>query len=327
MNERSASYISMPLSPIQKGAIGQFAFLATALVTGKGQVEIYTPAIDNEGRDAEIRRHLKGSPGVGIQVKVAFRSVTLRRTKYLDIRFGLPETKVQNDPRLWYFFAIFDSRQLRLGDPSFLIRSDVFHTMARRPSSRGLMRFSMMASLAPSSHDRWSPFRVAPNDLGKRLLEIVDEMGRTALRVPARVPLDGVWLSRAVAGGVTKVLRAAANDANYDLIRSAVLNRNSLSAWYKGHLRLFSPFLLGTRAGDPHVLGYQFDGTSEKALAPEGSPENWRCLRVAELTQVAAIPGIWHAAPKGKGHQHCIDKVDVSAYRPLAGKHLLGRAA
>jgi hypothetical protein len=44
------------LSLVQKGAIGQFAFLATALVTGKGMVEVYTPAVDNEGRDAEIRK-------------------------------------------------------------------------------------------------------------------------------------------------------------------------------------------------------------------------------------------------------------------------------
>ena len=34
----------MPLSSVQKGAIGQFAFLATAMITGNGQVEAYTPA-------------------------------------------------------------------------------------------------------------------------------------------------------------------------------------------------------------------------------------------------------------------------------------------
>jgi hypothetical protein len=62
----------VPLSRVQKGAVGQFEFLVTALVTGKGQVEIYTPAIDNEGRDAEIRRHLKPAPAVGIQIKITF---------------------------------------------------------------------------------------------------------------------------------------------------------------------------------------------------------------------------------------------------------------
>src|SRR5437660_2322900 len=85
MNSRSPSYRSMPLSAIQKGAIGQFTFLAIALVTGEGEVEIYTPAIDNEGRDAEVRRHLSRSLGIAIQVKVAFRTVTIGRTRFLDV--------------------------------------------------------------------------------------------------------------------------------------------------------------------------------------------------------------------------------------------------
>src|SRR5205807_1510016 len=113
----------------------------------------------------------------------------------------------------------------------------------------------------------------------------------------------------------------------YRLIRDAVLERDSLSAWYKGHLRLFSPFLLGTKASEPHVLGYQFDGTSDKPLAPEGSSQNWRCLRVADLTKVKLLPGVWHQLVKGKGLQHCIDKVDVYAYGPTAKRRKLRRAA
>src|SRR2546428_11351076 len=105
----------MPLSAIQKGAIGQFAFLATALVTGRGQVEVYTPAADNEGRDAEVRRHLKRAASVGIQIKVAFGlsiNATGGRRTYLTLRFAIPEKRVRNDPRLWYFLAVYDPRQL-----------------------------------------------------------------------------------------------------------------------------------------------------------------------------------------------------------------------
>ena len=174
---------------------------------------------------------------------------------------------------------------------------------------------------------RWAPYRVALSDLGKRLLEIVDEMGLTASGVLPRLPVDGVWLGRAAHRGM-KSLRAARHGRKYDLIRKAVIERNSLSAWYKGHLRVFSPFLLGTKAGDPHVLGYQFDGTSEVPLGPEGSAENWRCLRVAGLTKVRGLPGIWHAMPKaGKGHQSCIDHVDVSAHGTSADRRQLRRAA
>src|SRR5439155_20880962 len=98
----------MPLSSAQKGAIGQFTFLATALVTGNGQVEVYVPAADNEGRDAEIRRHLKPAPGVSIQVKVSFATTTEGGPdRYLSLRFSLPEKRIQNDPRRWYFLAYY----------------------------------------------------------------------------------------------------------------------------------------------------------------------------------------------------------------------------
>jgi hypothetical protein len=319
----------MPLSSAQKGAIGQFAFLTVAIATGNGQVEAYTPAADNEGRDAEIRRHMKRTPGIGIQIKVAFE--TQRRTghkqRYLEIRFKLPEDRVQNDPRLWYFLAFYERSQLGLLDPVFLVPSHVFHKAARKGSWKGKVEFVMLASLGPEAHDRWGPYRVALADLGNRLLEIVDEMGLSASGVLGEVPVGAVWLGRTARGGV-KSLRSPSNGRKYDLIRNAVLEKNSLSALYKEHLRIFSPFVLGTKAGDPHVLGYQFDGTSEQPLGPEGSPVNWRCLRVAGLTKVKVLPGIWHPVPKGsKAHQNCIDQVDVSAHGLSAGSRRLDKAA
>ena len=317
----------MPLSPVQKGAIGQFAFLATALATGKGQVEAYSPAVDNEGRDAEIRRHLKPALGISIQVKVTFSAIVEGGTaKYLSQRFALPKNRVQNDPRLWYFFAYYDANQLRLQDPTFLVPSHVFHKMGRSGYRKGGISFVIVASLAAESRDRWTPYRVAPKDLGKRLLEIVDETGRKPTRFVPQLLDDGVWLGRAVPRDVMS-LRAASIGRKYDLIRNAVLGRDSLSAWYKGHLRLFSPFLLGTKAGDPHVLGYQFGGTSEQPLRPEGDPKNWRCLRLAELTSIKLLPGTWHAVQKGNNLQHCIDHVDVWAGSPHLAKDDLRRAA
>src|SRR5207248_10469210 len=147
---------------------------------------------------------------------------------------------------------------------------------------------------------------------------IFDEFRRRAL--------DAVRRGRAKLRGVTR-LRAVPTDTTYVLIRNAVLARDNVSAWYQGHLRLISPFVLGTKAGDPHVLGYQFGGTSHRALAPEGSAENWRCLRVSELTEVKVLPGKWHAPHIGRSFQHCIDRVDVSAGRTPSPKNRLRLAA
>jgi hypothetical protein len=187
----------MPLSTSQKGAIGQFIFLATALVTGKGQVEIYSPAADNEGRDAEVRRHLKPAPAISIQIKVAFSMAMGESRHYLWLRFELLESRIQNDPRLWYFFAYFDGAELRLRDPIFLIPSHVFHKMGRGGKRGKRIWFELVASLEPGSHDRWSPYRVAPKDLGKRLLEIIDKAPLTASSQALNLPPDVIRIGRA----------------------------------------------------------------------------------------------------------------------------------
>lgn len=317
----------MPLSPVQKGAVGQLAFLIAALVTGKGQVEAYTPAIDNEGRDAEVRRHLKSLPAIGLQIKIAF-SVRVRagHAPVLLVRFRLPAKRVQNDPRLWYFFAYFDSKQLRFDDIGFLIPAHVFHTMGRRGKRKGDIFFELQASLDPRSQDRWSSYRVAIWELGNHLLKIIDDGALTASAASADLPADSTWVFRPKAPAARKSL-SKASDRAYALIRGAVLEHNSIEAWYQGRRRLFSPFLLGTKAGEEHVLGYQFGGSSEKPLVPDGSPQNWRCLRVSQLTRVKVIRDTWHSVPMGKGYQHCIDQIDVSAYRPSAARRRLRPAA
>src|SRR5207248_4988295 len=141
---------------------------------------------------------------------------------------------------------------LRLHDPVFLIPAAVLHRLARRAKTKRGIRFTLDLNLIPNSHDQWSPYRVALSDVGTRLLEIIDG---AVLKPTGRVPQlshDGVWLSRTLPGGRMSP-RASRRDRTYSLIRNAVLERNNLRAWYKGHLRLFSPFILGTKAGDPHV--------------------------------------------------------------------------
>src|ERR1700731_2491621 len=164
MNPKSSSYTSMSLSNAQKGAIGQFEFLATSLTTGNGQVEVYTPAADNEGRDAEVRRHLRRTPGIGIQVKVAFgmHKVDRRgRRTYMSVRFSIPANRLSNDPRLWYFLGVYDPHQLRLYDTCFLVPCAVLLRLSRYGTKRRGIEFVIDANVAPGSRDRWTPYRVA----------------------------------------------------------------------------------------------------------------------------------------------------------------------
>jgi hypothetical protein len=189
----------VPLTFTQKGAIGQFAFLATALATGKGQVEAYAPVADNEERDAEIRRHLNATPGIGIQVKVTFSSHKKGRSRaeYIALRFSIAKQRVRNDPRLWYFFAYYSTSELRLHDPAFLIPSGAFHALGRTASQKRKVWYHIQASIAANSNDRWSPYRVAPNQLGKRLLEIIDDAPLASSSRALKLPPHSILLGRA----------------------------------------------------------------------------------------------------------------------------------
>jgi hypothetical protein len=198
MNTEVPSYNSMPLSPVQKGAIGQLTFVATALATGKGQVEVYTPAMDNEGRDAEIRRHLKPAPAIGIQLKTDFsKRPKGRKANYLSLRFALPQSRVQNDERLWYALAAYSFRLLGFEDPLYLVPARVFHKLARRQKWKGRIRFVVTANMGPGSRDQWSPYRVAPRDLGKRLLEIIDDAPLTKTAGASKLPSNSLFIGRA----------------------------------------------------------------------------------------------------------------------------------
>jgi hypothetical protein len=188
----------MPLSGVQKGAIGQFAFLAAALITGNGELEVYTPVADNEGRDAEVRRHLKRLAAIGIQIKVASALIKngASRKSYLGIRFLLRPNRIQNDSRLWYFFAVYDSHELRFRDPVFLIRSDIFHRIGRRGKQNGMIWFEIMANLEPYSRDRWTPYRVPIAHLGKYLLKIIDDAPLAMAGTSEALPMDAMLVSR-----------------------------------------------------------------------------------------------------------------------------------
>ena len=187
----------MPLSTIQKGAVGQFAFLAVALVTGKGEVEIYIPAIDNEGRDAEVRKHLQRKPGIGIQIKVSLTPTRFAKNpqKYLAIQFRLAKKKLQNDPRLWYFLALYDTQRMQFAEPVYLVPAAVFHKLAWHKETKGIVEFHMYADLGPHAKDRWTSYRLPLKDLGKRLLKIIDTPTLPASRATLILPEGAILIS------------------------------------------------------------------------------------------------------------------------------------
>ena len=99
----------------------------------------------------------------------------------------------------------------------------------------------------------------------------------------------------------------------YDIVKDAILNRKIVLASYHGYERVMCPHYLGLKDGRRRALFYQFAGESSSGLSPDGSPDNWRCLFLDELTNVRSrdAHGEWHTAPSDSHSQRCVDQVDL----------------
>jgi hypothetical protein len=97
----------------------------------------------------------------------------------------------------------------------------------------------------------------------------------------------------------------------YELIRQAIIDKKIVRATYRRHERLMCPHTIGESQGRKKALFYQFAGGSSSGLAPDGEPDNWRCVFVAELTNVFIEEGEWHTCPIHTKRQTCIRNVDT----------------
>lgn len=96
----------------------------------------------------------------------------------------------------------------------------------------------------------------------------------------------------------------------YSLLAEAISSKQQVVARYHDQERLFSPHALGAKRGVAHVLVFQYAGGSESGLPPGGE---WRCLDVAELSDIRLEPGPWRTAPNVFNPQTCLDEIDVLA--------------
>jgi hypothetical protein len=100
----------------------------------------------------------------------------------------------------------------------------------------------------------------------------------------------------------------------YQLIWTAVANKNPVEASYQGRPRLFCPHRLGrNREGELRVLCYQYGGESKSGLHPVGSPANWRCVALEKLSRVKLMEGAWRTAPNHSRPASCVAEADINA--------------
>jgi hypothetical protein len=97
------------------------------------------------------------------------------------------------------------------------------------------------------------------------------------------------------------------------MIRQAIIDRDIVMARYHGHMREMCPHVLGMKNGRAQALFYQFAGGSTIGLEPDGSPANWRCVVVSELSEVSVRKslGEWHTASNYSRPQTCVDRSGI----------------
>ena len=202
----------MAISNTQQGVITEAEFVKVVILTSDGRLVPARPLADDERRDFEIhiRRHFLESLAAQLKTSKVLRRHG--RARMLQINFRLEAPLVTN-ARLWYFLAHFDVKAMRFTDPVFLVPSEFFHKHAKHGIGRGMIQMQFKASMEPGSRDMWSQWALPQAQLGRRIIEILQELGDSAALgqgVPNLIALPGIlWVRKPARRSSARRRRAA----------------------------------------------------------------------------------------------------------------------
>lgn len=92
----------------------------------------------------------------------------------------------------------------------------------------------------------------------------------------------------------------------YALFRRAILGTQQVVCVYDGRRRELCPHIIGSnKSGEEVVLAWQFAGESSGPLP------QWRCLKLAGVSEARAREGHWHAGGSHRMTQRCVSEIDL----------------
>ncbi|WP_065753816.1 hypothetical protein [Bradyrhizobium paxllaeri] len=94
--------------------------------------------------------------------------------------------------------------------------------------------------------------------------------------------------------------------AAYTIFRNAILGEHQIVCRYGGRNRELCPHIIGTnKRGEEVVLAWQFAGESSGPLP------QWRCLKLAEVSDARLRAGRWHEGGSHRTTQTCVSDIDL----------------
>jgi hypothetical protein len=109
----------------------------------------------------------------------------------------------------------------------------------------------------------------------------------------------------------------------YIALALALESRSPLACRYGGHPRVICPIILGHREAEEMALVFQIAGRTSRGPLREAQ---WKCLRVAGITDLALADAAWSSGRAHSEPQHCVTTVDydVNPASPYVPRCSLG---
>jgi hypothetical protein len=139
----------------------------------RGVLEVMVPMTDDERRDLEahIKEHFRLS--AALQVKASYVLYRLGRAARFQKSFVVKPERLIEDLFFFYFFGYMDLETMAYRAPVFLVPSHIVHKEAVHEFRGGLIHFNFIASMDPSSKDRWRPYACDPSEVAGRVVKFL----------------------------------------------------------------------------------------------------------------------------------------------------------
>jgi hypothetical protein len=150
------------------GAAVEYLVAATCILASRGELNVSTALVDDEGVDLVFHRR-GASATLAVQVKARTTDAKVVRSgRFLALVRG---QTFRARPSYYLLFVVADVAAATF-DTVWLVPSDDYVNLARHAPD-GTLRMS--ASLSKATSDRWRPYRLSRAELPGRLLELLPD--------------------------------------------------------------------------------------------------------------------------------------------------------